>query len=355
MYGQTCGSICVIQQKTKQSKNGLSRIRSSIMPEDYVVSSSLNQTMKNLNTMKNARRKLEIPMPAAMFCKTPVNGRGETCHNIWKRKTRYACVVDADESTRPRVEGAVHKSHQDHITEKGMNSLNHYNLVHKFIPMLQATKDSGCKDSSGKIIGKLEKVPAWKLTKVRNKKEVIEEARNKGRKVHFASSMDLCHLKNSELEPPYQKYKGRVVLRGDIVRDDSRLYAVFTEQGSFASYMIAAKVMDIISKDCQLAQDKRQMQYPRSKWKMHRRHWKFQSQNVLIFGYVYHDTSGHSHGPVWKTQSFLLNGICAVIFWQDCCGNGNLRKFYQNISYLWVWTISNFLERNRTSVRLGIY
>ena len=48
---------------------------------------------------------------------------------------------------------------------------------------------------------KLEKIPAWQLTKVRNKKEVIEEARSKGRKVHFASLMDLCHLKNSELEP----------------------------------------------------------------------------------------------------------------------------------------------------------
>ena len=29
-------------------------------------------------------------------------------------------------------------------------------------------------------------------------------------KVHFASLMDLCHLENSELEPQYQKYKGRV-------------------------------------------------------------------------------------------------------------------------------------------------
>ena len=58
--------------------------------------------------------------------------------------------------------------------------------------------------------------------------------------------MDLCHLVNSELEPPYQKYKGRVVLRGDIVKDDSGSYAVFTEQGSSASQMTAAKVMDII-------------------------------------------------------------------------------------------------------------
>ena len=57
--------------------------------------------------------------------------------------------------------------------------------------------------------------------KSETKKEVIEEARNKGRKVHFASLMDLCHLKNSESELQYQKYKGRVVLQGEIVKNDS--------------------------------------------------------------------------------------------------------------------------------------
>ena len=75
---------------------------------------------------------------------------------------------------------------------------------------------------------------------------MIDEARNKGRKVQLASLMDLCHLKNSELEPRYQKYKGRVVLRGDIVKDDSGSYAVFTEQS--ASQTTAAKVVDIISR-----------------------------------------------------------------------------------------------------------
>ena len=65
--------------------------------------------------------------------------------------------------------------------------------------------------------------------------------------MHFVSLMDFCHLKNSELEPTFQKYKGRVVLRGDIVKDDSGSYAVFTEQGSSASQMTAAKVMDIKS------------------------------------------------------------------------------------------------------------
>ena len=41
--------------------------------------------------------------------------------------------------------------------------------------------------------------------------------------------MDICHLKNAELEPKHQTYKCRVVLRGDIVQDDSGAYAVFTE------------------------------------------------------------------------------------------------------------------------------
>ena len=36
--------------------------------------------------------------------------------------------------------------------------------------------------------------------------------------------------------------------RGDIVRDNSGAYAVFTEQGPSASQMTAAKIMDIISR-----------------------------------------------------------------------------------------------------------
>ena len=99
-----------------------------------------------------------------------------------------------------------------------------------------------------KELENLEKISAWNLTKVRSKKEVIDEARTTGTKVHFASLMDMCHLKNAELEAKHQKSKGRVVLRGDIVKEDSGSYAVFTEQGSSASQMSAAKIMDIISR-----------------------------------------------------------------------------------------------------------
>ena len=60
---------------------------------------------------------------------------------------------------------------------------------------LKLLKNSSSKSSSGQGMGKLEKIAAWNLTKVRSKKEVIDEARTLGATVRFASLMDICHLK----------------------------------------------------------------------------------------------------------------------------------------------------------------
>ena len=87
--------------------------------------------------------------------------------------------------------------------------------------MPQAMKIPDAKAAVDKEWKKLDTIPALDVRKVKRKKEVIKEARKNNNKVHFASLMDFCHLKNSELEPQFQKYKGRVVLRGDLVKDDS--------------------------------------------------------------------------------------------------------------------------------------
>ena len=118
--------------------------------------------------------------------------------------------------------------HEDHIAGKGENSLQHYNLVHKFIPMPPALKNPAAEAAVDKEWEKLENISAWNLSKVKSKKEEIDEARTSGATVHFAQLMDICHLKNAELEAKHQNYKGRVVLRGDIVKDVSGSYAVFT-------------------------------------------------------------------------------------------------------------------------------
>ena len=159
----------------------------------------------------------------------------------------------------------------------------------------------------------METNPAWQLTKVRNKKNVIDEARTMGRKVHFASLMDICNLKNSELEPQYQTCQGGVLLRGDIVKDDSGSYAVLTEQGSSASQMTAANVMDILSRlpgcsgqaaDAVSAYTQVKMEDAPSMLKIP----KSECPDI----WIYQNTNGQNHGPEEKIQSFLLKGTCTV-------------------------------------------
>ena len=59
--------------------------------------------------------------------------------------------------------------HEDHIAGKGENSLQNYNLVHKFIPMPQSYENSCSKSSGGQGMGKLDKISARNLTKARRK------------------------------------------------------------------------------------------------------------------------------------------------------------------------------------------
>ena len=54
------------------------------------------------------------------------------------------------------------------------------------IPVAKAAVDKECE--------KLEKISAWNLAKVTSKKQVIDEAKTLGAKIHFASLMDICHL-----------------------------------------------------------------------------------------------------------------------------------------------------------------
>ena len=72
-------------------------------------------------------------------------------------KKKLACILEADESTRLRMGNSIPHYHQDHIAGKGENSLQHYNLVHKFIPMPQAVKIPAAKAAVDKEWEKLEK------------------------------------------------------------------------------------------------------------------------------------------------------------------------------------------------------
>ena len=171
--------------------------------------------------------------------------QGETRGKTNEFKSKLACILEANASTRMHMAETLLNCHEDQIAGRGYNSLQHCNLVHKLIPVLQAMKMPAQVDKEWEKFGK---IPAWDLTKVRNKSDIVYEASTKGRRVRFASLMDICYLKSAEMETKHQKYKGRVVFRRDIVKDVSGVYAVSKEEGSSASQMTAAIVMDIISR-----------------------------------------------------------------------------------------------------------
>ena len=67
-------------------------------------------------TIKNARKKLETPMAPAMPCKKGKNSQhGVTRGKSNEIKSKLACILKANESTRMRMEESLPKYHEDHI------------------------------------------------------------------------------------------------------------------------------------------------------------------------------------------------------------------------------------------------
>ena len=156
-------------------------------------------------TIKNARNKLETPMASAMPCKISKNNKKCGSGESNKVRRRLACILESSESTRLRMGESLPTHHEDYIAGKGEKSLQHYNLVHKFIPLPQAMKIPAAEVAVDKEWEKIGEKSVWNLKKVKSKKQVIDEARTSGATVHVASLMDICHLKNAELEAKHKK------------------------------------------------------------------------------------------------------------------------------------------------------
>ena len=71
-------------------------------------------------TIKNARKKLETSIAPAILCEMMKKNCGSGGSN--KVKTKLACILEADESTRMRMGNSIPHHHEDHIAGKGANS-----------------------------------------------------------------------------------------------------------------------------------------------------------------------------------------------------------------------------------------
>ena len=125
--------------------------------------------------------------------------------------------------------GSVYRIHEDHIAASGYASEDYWAMVHTPIPIPRALTMPRAREALDKEWNKL-RGKAWREEDVRERDDVEREANLKGLEVHFATLMDLCHEKHSELEEHLRIYKGRVVVRGDLVKDETGYFAVFSEQ-----------------------------------------------------------------------------------------------------------------------------
>jgi hypothetical protein len=136
-------------------------------------------------------------------------------------------TTDSKDQTRP---------HQPHFAQIGNFAIDGYDLIHTPLQMPMAMKIPNAKqavnDEWDKLAkdtlacprtGRPAKTAAWDINSVRPKAAVQAEAKRKGITTHFGSLMDLCHEKHSEITKSDAEriYKGRVVFRGDQVRDEN--------------------------------------------------------------------------------------------------------------------------------------
>ena len=132
---QTMGRNAKLKEKQKWSNEKLHLENARKLRGIYFIDPEDKEFKE---TIKNARKKLETSVALAMPCKIMKKNCGSGGSN--KIKTSLACILEADESARLRVGESLPNHHVDHIAGKGDNSIQHYNLVHKFILMPQAMK-----------------------------------------------------------------------------------------------------------------------------------------------------------------------------------------------------------------------
>ena len=237
------GKAC---QAEGRSKSGL--MKSSIWRTHENCKGSLSLTRRTRNSKRPSRMRarswkhqwlLLCPVKIMKNCGSGVSN---------KKKTKLACILEADESPRMRMGNSIPHHHEDHIAGKRLKI--HYSTTIWFTSLFLCLKLWKFRQRKQRWTRNEKnwrkfRHGTWRKSEVKKRWSMKHGPR--AQKVHFASLMDICHLKTDELEAKHQKYKGRVVLRGDIVKTIQGLMQYSTERGSSASQMTAAKVMDIIS------------------------------------------------------------------------------------------------------------
>jgi len=190
---------------------------------------------------------------------------------------------------------------------------------------------------------KLRKAGCWDEKNVREWDDVMREARSKGKKAHNARLFEICVEKGSELPAgdPNRKFKGRVVLQGNHVKDEYYDHAIFAELSSCPSTMEAAKSGDAfgllpghVTEQCDAEQAYTQakiqgtetwIEIPQHEWP---ESWKGMKRPVCLLILALY---GHPDaGGYWEKhceRHLLSVGFTQIEEWRSCYYHKKLKLF----------------------------
>ena len=242
-----------IPEKGK-SNNGPSKNQSPTMLGNWEASIYRSRWCRvQRNPSGTQGRRWIISMEAAMPCKLRTKNASQQVAGHRRRKQRNQQNVEAHESTRKRVESTLPKDQEDPIAERE-DSIRWVTTIWctSLFLCLKRWKFRMRKQHWTRNGKSSKRFQHGRWTKVKSNRRSFWKHKKSKEQSMLLRWWTSVISKMRELQPKYQKYKGRVVLQGDIAKDDSGSHAVFTEQCSCASQRRPQKVMDVIARvpDC---------------------------------------------------------------------------------------------------------
>lgn len=237
--------------------------------------------------------------------------------------TMAACIRDNKLSANTKKKTL--RKHAEHHAQLGLNTEEFQAMIHTAIAPDKVNFIPGAKAAVEKEWKKLMDLDAFDLDAMMDQDGVRAMYDKQGKPVHFGLVRALCHEKHSELQLKEPEYKGRVVFRGDIVRDNDGYYAVFSEQGPSSSHMGATKFLDAIARmlECDGEDSDAMSAYTQVKL--------YEIEKVLGKGHEWVDTwvslpkakistrFSHLKNPVCQLRRNLYGHKSAAFLWQKYC------------------------------------
>ena len=157
IYGQNSGEEWQGMLRWGRSRNGQLKNQSSTMLEDDEESISLiwGQGVQRSHSECWKHGKQHWLPPCLTRYAREASMERPVARLINDFKSKFACILEASESTRMRTKESLSTYHEDHLAGKGTNSLQHYNLVHKFFSYASNNEDTRSKRSSRQRMGEI--------------------------------------------------------------------------------------------------------------------------------------------------------------------------------------------------------